>query len=459
MSPRAVPALILLLAATCAAGAADAASTTAAAATAPAGRPPASREGDGGDPFAGLARLERENLLRAVVERNPSVAAARQAWRAADARRGGRLELPGPNLALAVTPFAHGGGTAAFAEVLELRQPLPLASRRRLGATLAAVETAGALAGYREALVELVAAASLLYDDYYMAYRLLALNAEHLRLAGEMRRAATERYAAGLGPERQVLQAELETARLLHRQTELEVERELIAIRIRGLVHSSASLPLPPPPEQLPPPPITAAAPPSEAEQIALAASPELAARRATADARRAGLELARLARRPDLELMGLYDSRWPAAGQRFLAGVAVGLPVRGERAAAERSAAEALLAQAESERSAAEDQVRTAARMAALRLDEADHVREIYLDRLLPAARDQLRAARASFTVGQGSLEAVLEAERDLRDTEIGGEQALVDLYRRQAELDRILGRLPPGLEAAAGTAPQGAP
>jgi cobalt-zinc-cadmium efflux system outer membrane protein len=445
MLPRAALAVVVLLAA----GGAGPAGAAAAGVAAIAG---ATGGAAGADPFAGLPRLEREALLRAVVERNPSLEAARQAWRAADARRGGRQELPDPTLALAATPFAYGTGTSAFAASLELRQPLPLASRRRLGGAMAAAQAAGAVAGYRAALVELVAAASLLYDDYYMAYRLLALNAEHLRLAEEMRRAATDRYAAGLGPQRQALQAEVEAARLLHRRTELEVERELLAIRIQAMVHTSASRPLPPPPERLPAPPITGAAPPGEAEQIAVAASPELAARSAAADARRADLELARLARRPDLELMGLYDSRWPAAGQRFLAGVAIALPVRGERAAADRSAAEALLAQAESERSAAEDQVRAAARAAALRLDEADHVREIFQDRLLPAARDQLRAARASFEVGQGSFEALLEAERDLRDLEIEGEQALVDLYRRQAELDRVLGRLPPGIEPAGG-------
>jgi cobalt-zinc-cadmium efflux system outer membrane protein len=452
LSRAALPVVLLLAAGGARPTAAAGPAATAAAAPAPATRPPASRDGGGGDPFAGLARLERATLLRAVVERNPSLEAARQAWRAADARRGGRQELPDPTLSLAATPFAHGSGSAAFGESLELRQPLPLASRRRLGGTTAAAQTASALAGYRAALVELVAAASLLYDDYYMAYRLMALNAEHLRLAEEMRRAATDRYAAGLGPQRQALQAEVETSRLLHRQTELQVERELLAIRIQGMVHSSASRPLPPPPEQLPPPPIVGAAPASEAERIALAENPALAASRAATDARRADLELARLARRPDLELMGLYDSRWPAAGQRFLAGVAIGLPVRGERAAADRGAAEALLAQAESERSAAEDQVRTAARVAALRLDEADHVREIFRDRLLPASRDQLQAARASFEVGQGSFEAVIEAERDLRDAEIGGEQALVDLYRRQAELDRALGRLPPGLDTTGG-------
>nr|MDP9122959.1 hypothetical protein [Acidobacteriota bacterium] len=38
--------------------------------------------------------------------------------------------------------------------------------------------------------------------------------------------------------------------------------------------------------------------------------------------------------------------------------------------------------------------------------------------------------------------------AERSLREVELGNEETLVDLYRRQAEFDRTLGRLPAGLE-----------
>lgn len=443
--PRAALLLALLLAAGGAAAAAFAAPPPTAAAA------PPGRGSLADDPFADQPRLEREALLRAVVERNPGLEALRQAWRAAAAHRLEQGGLPDPTVALEVTPFA-GGGAAPFAEIVDLRLPLPLPARRRLRVGAAEAAAAAALAGYRAALVELVATASLLYDDYYMAYRSLAISDEHLRLAEELRRAAMGRYAAGLAPQQDPLQAEVEAARLLHRRGELELERDSIAIRIQGLVHTAASGPLPPPPEQLPLPPPAAGAPlagaPLAGEQEAVAAHPEVAARRAAADAWRADYELARLASRPDLEVMGSYDSRWGPSGQRFIAGVAIGLPVRGERLAAERAVAEARVAQAESERAAAEDRIRAAAREAALRLVLGGHVREIYEERLKPASRDQLRAARASFEVGQGTLQAVLEAERNLREAELGSEQALVDLYRRQTELERALGRLPAGLD-----------
>jgi cobalt-zinc-cadmium efflux system outer membrane protein len=409
---------------------------------APAAAPPAE------DPFAGRERLDRDALLRAVVQRNPSLEAARQAWRAAAAHGLAQGALPDPALSLELTPFALGHG---FAEGIEVRQALPLAARRRLGVTAAAAAAGGALADYRAAVVELAAAASLLFDDFYMAERMLAIDDEHLRLAEELRRAAADRYAAGLAPQQEPLQAEVEAARLLHHRSELLVERERLAIRIQELVHAPAGRPLPPPPERLPEPP-PAAAPPAAAEELAVAASPEVAARRAAADARRAELDLARLAGRPDVEVMGAYDSRWAAAGQRLLAGVAIALPVHTARRAAERAEAEARLAAAESERIAAEDRVRGAVREAVVRLAEAGHAREIYQERLLPASRDQLRAARSSFEVGRGSFQALIEAERSLREAEIGNEQGLVDLYRRQAEYDRALGRLPPGIDAAEG-------
>jgi cobalt-zinc-cadmium efflux system outer membrane protein len=400
------------------------------------------------DPFAGQARLDRAAFLRQVVRRNPSLAALRQGWQAAEARRRGAAELPEPTLSLALTPLAFGGGSGSFAAILEARQALPLPSRRRLGAASAAAE-AGAAAGlYPSALVELVAAASLLYDDDYMVYRSLAITAEYQRLAEELRRAAGSRYAAGLAPLAEPLAAEIEAAKLLHRTSELETERALIEIRIAGLLHALPAAVLPPPPEQLPPP-APADLPAADAEQAALAGSSELAASRAAVETRRTEAALARLDRHPDLALTGSYDSRWGAWGQRLTAGVAVGLPVRGERLAGERAAAEARLEQAESELAAAEDRVRAAARSAALQLDEALHVREIYKGRLLPASRDQLRAARSAFEVGQGSLSAVLEAERNLREVEIEDEQALVDVYRRRAGLERALGRLPADVES----------
>jgi len=68
----------------------------------------------------------------------------------------------------------------------------------------------------------------------------------------------------------------------------------------------------------------------------------------------------------------------------------------------------------------------------------------ELYRGRLLPALGDQIRAARAGFETGQNSFLTLIEAERNQRSVRLGFEEALTDFYRRRAELDRALGRMP---------------
>jgi len=62
----------------------------------------------------------------------------------------------------------------------------------------------------------------------------------------------------------------------------------------------------------------------------------------------------------------------------------------------------------------------------------------------LVPAARDQVQAARSGFETGTNSFLALIDAERNLLNVELGHEEALANLGRRRAELDRALGRIP---------------
>ena len=56
----------------------------------------------------------------------------------------------------------------------------------------------------------------------------------------------------------------------------------------------------------------------------------------------------------------------------------------------------------------------------------------------------DQVDAARSGFETGRNSFLTLIDAERNLRNVELGYEEALANLGRRRAELDRALGRIP---------------
>jgi cobalt-zinc-cadmium efflux system outer membrane protein len=406
-----------------------------------------------GDPFAGAARLDRRALLAEVARRNPTLEAARLAWQAAAARPPQERALPDPMLSYEVAPGSIAGSSLRFGQAIELSQDLPLPGRRRLRGERAAAEARGVAADYRSVLLDLLTTASQLYDDDCLVSRSLAIVAQHRALLAELQAAAAGRYAAGLVPQQDPIQAELEGSKMLHRQVELEAEREAIASRLAALLHLPADHALPPPSVEPEPPeagqPDPGALVAAALVASALAARPELAARTAAVEAQRAALDLARLAGRPDLALRGSYDSMWNEPGYRWMAGVAVNLPVRRDRLASQRVEAEARLAQAQAELAATEDRIRAEVRNAAIEVREAHHLLAIFADRLLPAARDQVHAARSGFETGRGSFLGVIDAERSLRDVELGREQAVTSLHRKMAALDRAMGRLPAGLPA----------
>lgn len=392
--------------------------------------------------------LDRESLAAAVAARNPSLEAARQAWRAASARAPQERALANPMVSYSLAPLSVGSNVP-FGNEIEVRQAFPYPGKRQARAAMAEAEAGAAFQDWREALLELTARASELAGDWYLVHRALEINAQHLELLDTFRQVAAARYAAGLAMQQDPLQAEVESAKLLQLGAELEAERRVTAARINALLHREPGAPLPPPLPQLPEP-----APPGNVaalETEALAARPELAGRAATIEAREARLRMALLERRPDFEAMGRYSSMWTDPEHRWMAGVAVDLPLRRERTEAARIEAEARLEQARSERAAAEIQVRAEVREAWELLRESHHHLDIQRNRVLPATRDQIRAARTGFETG-GSFLAVIEAERNLREAELQEHELLTEHHHRQAALDRVLGRLPAGVSPVEG-------
>jgi cobalt-zinc-cadmium efflux system outer membrane protein len=398
------------------------------------------------DPLAGAGVLTREALVQAVRDRNPNLEAARHAWRAARARVPQVRALPNPMASYGVAPLSIASDDVPFGHEIEVRQGFPWRGKRQARAAEAEAEAEAALYGYREALLELATEASRMFDEYYLADRGLAINAQHQRLLREYQEVATGRYAAGLAPQTAPLQAEVELVMLVQSEAELRAERREVTARLNALLHRPAGLLLPPSPELLPEP---GQVPESSDELLraAVAARPEVAEAEAMIRAREAGVTMAGLERRPDLEVMTSYNSMWTDTEHRWMAGIAVDLPLWRKRLDAAQAEAEARLAQVRSEREAREIQVRAEVEAALARYQETLHHLELQRNRLLPASRDQIRAAGASFEAGQGDFLEVIDAERDLREAELMEHRMLAEAHQRRAALERALGRLPAGM------------
>jgi outer membrane protein TolC len=398
------------------------------------------------DPFRGAAELDRAVLLAAVRERNPTLAAARRAWEVATQRVESAGRLPDPRIEAALAPQSVGAEEVPFGYEIGVGQEFPWRGKRRLATASAAAAAAAAEAEAEAVLRELERTADELYAEYYLVARAQAINREHRELLEEFQRAATARYAAGREPLQAVLQAESELGDRLHDAVVLDARRRVIVARLNALLHRAPPARLPPPPARLPAPHPEAVLPGISwgLELFLLEAArgrPELAASGAAVEARQAELELARLARRPDLAPMTSYNSMWGDAEHRWMIGLELGVPRRAP-IAAEVAAAEATVAAAEAERAALADRVAAEVATGYERVLEQYHVLELFEARLVPSAHDQIEAARAGFETGSASSLEVIEAERNLRSVELGYHQALADYHTRLAELTWSLGR-----------------
>ena len=402
------------------------------------------RAGDAEDDlFAGAPFLVRRELIRHVLERNPNVRAARYAWRAALARYPQVTSLDDPMLAAGIAPRSIGSSKVDNAAQFGLSQKLPFPGKLRLRGEAALGEAAAAAHDHEAVRLRLATMASLLFDDYYVAIRSIEINREHIALLEEFRQIAAVRYEAGEASQQDPIQAEVELTHALHRALLLETARRVNTEQINALLHRRPDRALPPPPTRL----LLPDAPLQPSEQLteeALQVRPELAAADARVAAQEARVGLAWREYLPDFTVVGAYNGIHQESDLKPFVGIQLNVPLRLGRRKAAVAEATARLEQARSLRLAIEDDVRLGVESAADRLVEADHVSKLFRDRLRPAARDQVDAARAGFETGRNSFLALIDAERNLLSVELGYEKALASLGQRRAELDQELGHLP---------------
>ncbi len=395
------------------------------------------------DPLDQTSELEREALVRLVLERNPNIRAARYAWRAALERYPQVTSLDDPMLGIGAAPRSFGSSAVDNAPKYDLSQRLPFPGKLALRGEVVLAEAEAAAQHHDSVRLRLATMASLLFDDYYLVARSLEINAENVALLGEFQRIATARYEVGEASQQDPIQAEVELVHSLHRDVVLETRRKVVSEQLNALLHRRGDWPLPPPPRRLNvPEPQSLDAPVLVTD--ALRERPELRAADARVRASEATVGVARREFFPDLTLAGSYNKLWQESDLRPFVGITINVPLRVERRRAALEEAKARLERARSERTALEDDVRFGVQAGVDRLSEARHVMRLFEDRLVPAARDQVEAARSGFEAGRNSFLALIDAQRNFLNAELGLEEARTDLTRRRAELDRSLGRVP---------------
>jgi outer membrane protein TolC len=395
------------------------------------------------EPLPAASELTAEFVIEQVLARNPTLAQMAAAVDAAAARYPQVTSLDDPSFSTWLAPGSLGSNKVNDSARVEVTQKFPFPGKRSLRGEAALAKTAAAGSDLDDTKLQLVESARMAFADYYLVERSLEVNEEGLKLLGEFKKNAETRYQTGQAPQQDVLQADVETGRQSERKLALERARQVTRARLNTLMNRPADSPLPPPSKGLAKPqplPETAAI-----REAALARRPDLRAQQARVAADQAALGLAEREFYPDIEAMAAYDSFWQASDDqqrlRGQVGVRLNLPIRLDRRRAAVAEASAQLAQRRAQLAQQVNQVGLEVEQAIAQVRESEQALKLYEEKILPAARENVKAAQTAYMTGKVPFLSLIEAQRNLIELRDRYNQTGAEYQQRRATLERVSG------------------
>lgn len=404
--------------------------------------------------FANSAELSLEQFIQEVLRRNPNLQSMAAAWQAASERYPQVVSLEDPMFMAMMAPASVGSSDVETGYVLEGAQKVPWFGKRALRGSAAQAEATAVGQELRDASVRLTEAAQIAFYEYYLVRQQHKLSRDNQSVMREFRESAQTRYRANQVTQRDVIQADIELSQLDRRLIELNRMHTVAVARVNVLLRRPPDAHLPPPPSRLDGSPRSIDL--QSLQGIAAAQRPDLAAIAARVNAEQAAVALACKDYYPDGEFFGRYDTFWqPASTQgdlRGQVGVRMNVPLyRGRLDAASREASFRL-----SQRRAEYDQklldVQYEVQAAFAEFEESRESLELYSEKLLPIAEQNVAAARVNYDVGKDTFLDLAIAQRQLIDLREKQQEALATYHRRLAALARSVGGSIPSLNGSGG-------
>jgi len=390
-----------------------------------------------GSPLSGQEPLTPERLVTAVLERNPGLEAQRAAMNEAAARIRPAASLDDPMMSVAVAPRTIGSAIGTRDDI-EISQALPWWGTLETRAAAARSSADAAAEDVQSLALRLRAAAQSAFADWRYVHAALDVNRHYQALYDELRQGAKARFAAGLTPEQDVLQADVERTMLRQAALELEQQQSAIQAGINALLNRPGDAPVPAPG---PLPPTTHLPPLAALRTFALEQHPSVRGLQFEQRAATEQVTLAEKSRFPDFRVSAGYNSMWDDHAMRPTVGVSINVPLDQSKRRAEIDAAQAhahraaaslidLNAHLSGDLSAAYTAVVQTQKSVAL-----------YRDQLVPLAGSALELARSQYASGRSDFLHVIEAERSGVNAELGLARSEAELFKRLAELGRLAG------------------
>ncbi|HEB72334.1 MAG TPA: TolC family protein [Nitrospirae bacterium] len=380
-----------------------------------------------------IDRIDIKTAIRIALDNNPSLMAIREKVNEAMGKYPIVTALDDPTIGVGLYPSTIASNATGLRYKFDYRQPIPYPGKLHLKGERALAEADAMFSDFGYAKLELIRLVKTAYLELWFTRAAIDINNEDKKLLKEFKTIAAGRYSAGKGALQDVIHADLDLAKVEHKQIVLKRTLNIATARLNVLLGRAARLSLPAPsglPEVTP-------LPDKEAMiKRALSHNPAIGAAISRITAAKASLKLARSQSYPDFAVSGSYNRAWMSEDLRPFIGISLNVPIQFGRLRAEKNIALAKLNRSKSILKAMEDQVRFKVEEPAQKIEEFHHAGKLFREAIIPESELNLDAARAGYSSGKNDFLTLIMAERGLIDSRLKYKRIMVDLRIWEAKL-----------------------
>ncbi|HHT9132654.1 MAG TPA: TolC family protein [Candidatus Tripitaka californicus] len=317
-------------------------------------------------------------------------------------------------------------------------QKVPFPGKLRLRGKIAEGDSNIAKKDWEQQVLEMLARVKGTYYQLRHLYNIIDINEEVKDLLGRFATIAETRYKVGRAPQRDVLAAQVEIARIIREIEVLERDKKALETRINTILNRDPEAPLGRP-EDFNIYPLSLDL--VELEEVAMKQRPELQKFDFAIKRDKSALDLAKKDLYfPDPEFEVMY-MQTDTMADMWSSKIAFNVPWLWSKNRARVREARGTLRAAEAEYQAVKNAVLFEVKDTWTKTINARTTTTIYLDSVIPLAEQSLKAALVEYGTEKIDFLTLLDSERTLLSARIQYHIAAVEFEAGLAELERVVG------------------
>jgi outer membrane protein TolC len=379
-----------------------------------------------------------DTILADALAQNPEIRAARARATAAAAMPARASAWDDPTASFETWNAPSARIDRADNNIFRLAQRIPFPGKRALAGAIAARDADAARSDADAVALDVAAAVKRAYWDLWQAHQTLHVYEREKDLVQGISRITEQKYGVGDVAQPDVLQAQVELTRVIHRVTTQALAIDAARAELNALASRPPDAPLGTPVDDPRP---TLVATPAELADVALRSRPELAAQAASVAREEDAVRLARRDRYPDFEVNVARFVNYNARdGYGGMLSVTIPLAHRAKYDAG-IDEANARLASSEADLRRLQDRVRREVEQAYVRARTALVQHDLFATTHVPQAEQALRVTESAYEAGRIDFLRLLESARTIEMVHVEHLGAAADFERACADLERAVG------------------